>query len=144
MIRRPPRTTRTYTLLPYTTLFRSVANGLQSYELNPYSSDLISRVGNILFFIGDSRGLDLTRRALELDPDLAPWFQQSLFFDAVAKGRAADAVAAIGAMSDLRGQGRIYMIALRAIAAAMEGKPATARHYWSIVTHALQIGRAHV
>src|SRR3546814_10310177 len=72
---------------------RAVANGLQSYELNPYSSDLISRVGNILFFIGDSRGLDLTRRALELDPDLAPWFQQSLFFDAVAKGRAADAVA---------------------------------------------------
>src|SRR3546814_14978147 len=29
MIRRPPRSTRTYTLFPYTTLFRSVAESLQ-------------------------------------------------------------------------------------------------------------------
>src|SRR3546814_13592053 len=29
MIRRPPRSTRTDTLLPYTTLFRSIAIGLQ-------------------------------------------------------------------------------------------------------------------
>src|SRR3546814_6646808 len=27
MIRRPPRSTRTYTLFPYTTLFRSIRNG---------------------------------------------------------------------------------------------------------------------
>src|SRR3546814_11779116 len=30
MIRRPPRSTRTYTLFPYTTLFRSVVNPTQS------------------------------------------------------------------------------------------------------------------
>src|SRR3546814_8711169 len=29
MIRRPPRSTRTYTLFPYTTLFRSLFNGMR-------------------------------------------------------------------------------------------------------------------
>src|SRR3546814_3866045 len=33
MIRRPPRSTRTDTLVPYTTLFRSGANGVQAMDL---------------------------------------------------------------------------------------------------------------
>src|SRR3546814_5970993 len=32
MIRRPPRSTRTDTLFPYTTLFRSVVNGINSID----------------------------------------------------------------------------------------------------------------
>src|SRR3546814_18932423 len=34
MLRRPPRATRTYTLFPYTTLFRSGLPGYASYEWN--------------------------------------------------------------------------------------------------------------
>src|SRR3546814_20082152 len=34
MIRRPPRSTRTDTLFPYTTLFRSAANGLDRHAPN--------------------------------------------------------------------------------------------------------------
>src|SRR3546814_6334671 len=34
MIRRPPRSTRTDTLFPYTTLFRSAGSGTQPYERN--------------------------------------------------------------------------------------------------------------
>src|SRR3546814_12246089 len=35
MIRRPPRSTRTDTLFPYTTLFRSYANHRRSYDHRP-------------------------------------------------------------------------------------------------------------
>src|SRR3546814_9626182 len=35
MLRRPPRTTRTYTLFPYTTLFRSRASFLSCFSLHP-------------------------------------------------------------------------------------------------------------
>src|SRR3546814_17777868 len=36
MIRRPPRSTRTDTLVPYTTLFRSLLAGSQSFEDHPF------------------------------------------------------------------------------------------------------------
>src|SRR3546814_8382202 len=46
MIRRPPRSTRTYTLFPYTTLFRSTGRptvvGYTSNDLNNWA-DLIAR-----------------------------------------------------------------------------------------------------
>src|SRR3546814_16767665 len=45
MIRRPPRSTRTDTLFPYTTLFRSDANGDQSTSR---ADDRITRVGSFL------------------------------------------------------------------------------------------------
>src|SRR3546814_2876632 len=38
MIRRPPRSTRTYTLFPYTTLFRSMANGWAAVFTGRYRS----------------------------------------------------------------------------------------------------------
>src|SRR3546814_10611245 len=45
MIRRPPRSTRTYTLFPYTTLFRSFVLDLAPYiedsvDLNRWSADV--------------------------------------------------------------------------------------------------------
>src|SRR3546814_18626313 len=39
MIRRPPRSTRTYTLFPYTTLFRSVDRGLGGEVATSYDED---------------------------------------------------------------------------------------------------------
>src|SRR3546814_9237930 len=39
MIRRPPRSTRTYTLFPYTTLFRSVDRGLGGEVATSYDDD---------------------------------------------------------------------------------------------------------
>src|SRR3546814_16354550 len=37
MIRRPPRSTRTDTLFPYTTLFRSIAGGLDQLRGDPHA-----------------------------------------------------------------------------------------------------------
>src|SRR3546814_6539511 len=45
MIRRPPRSTRTYTLFPYTTLFRSINNTLQSLESTSKKVDNIVGTG---------------------------------------------------------------------------------------------------
>src|SRR3546814_8192029 len=51
MIRRPPRSTRTDTLFPYTTLFRSVHNGLKAGETcrtrryeDPYDQEIFNRL----------------------------------------------------------------------------------------------------
>src|SRR3546814_2383246 len=46
MIRRPPRSTRTDTLFPYTTLFRSIADAVGGESLGPLS-DLLDIVQNI-------------------------------------------------------------------------------------------------
>src|SRR3546814_18514195 len=40
MIRRPPRSTRTDTLFPYTTLFRSIGQPKSDYALNVYFDSL--------------------------------------------------------------------------------------------------------
>src|SRR3546814_14602192 len=40
MIRRPPRSTRTDTLFPYTTLFRSVVGGLQHHHVDAAARDV--------------------------------------------------------------------------------------------------------
>src|SRR3546814_6628104 len=60
MIRRPPRSTRTDTLFPYTTLFRSVARltetlGHPETRLDA-SSDIRSLVGKIVLHPGEMRG----------------------------------------------------------------------------------------
>src|SRR3546814_8681271 len=38
---RPPRSTRTYTLLPYTTLFRSTGSSIMPQKKNPHIAELI-------------------------------------------------------------------------------------------------------
>src|SRR3546814_7859923 len=53
MIRRPPRSTRTDTLFPYTTLFRSVLNNLAWLKNE----------------LGEPNALDYARRAHDLAPD---------------------------------------------------------------------------
>src|SRR6056297_3965396 len=52
MIRRPPRSTRTDTLFPYTTLFRSIDNAL--YWLGEFGFDglRIGRIGDLIDQIG--------------------------------------------------------------------------------------------
>src|SRR3546814_4815991 len=49
MIRRPPRSTRTDTLFPYTTLFRSLAVGI-TREADPF----ISQVEDVLGLVADA------------------------------------------------------------------------------------------
>src|SRR3546814_18686870 len=52
MIRRPPRSTRTYTLFPYTTLFRSLDwERLLSYLRKSGSTTLVQRLGFFLELI---------------------------------------------------------------------------------------------
>lgn len=112
---------------------RAVENARQSYALNPYSSTLMTRAGNILFFAGDDRGLELVRRAIAVDPNPGPWFRQPLFFDAVMKGRVHDAAAEAAAMSEIQGTGRVYLMGIRAVVAGMKGDRASAQRYWSLV-----------
>src|SRR3546814_4008915 len=45
MIRRPPRSTRTYTLFPYTTLFRARARGDDDRPMPPHPFRQYQRVG---------------------------------------------------------------------------------------------------
>src|SRR3546814_12782938 len=57
MIRRPPRSTRTDTLFPYTTLFRSV------FEAKEYTDRIVGmRYGRIIF---DGQPDDLTNAAMD-------------------------------------------------------------------------------
>src|SRR3546814_19083948 len=47
MIRRPPRSTRTYTLFPYTTLFRSAMVPLAVLLIGPLLPRIIGRLGTM-------------------------------------------------------------------------------------------------
>lgn len=109
------------------------AAAMKSLELNPYSSVLLLRSGNILFFTGDRRGLEFTERARIFDPNPGPWFGQALFFDAVAAGRTRDAASLAASMPEVVGPTRPYLYAIRSIVFAMEGKPAEARRSWKLV-----------
>src|SRR3546814_15257849 len=64
MIRRPPRLTRTDTLLPYTTLFRSCADYLGFGDLTPQALDYI------LFTSRDRGGNELATVTADLNGDL--------------------------------------------------------------------------
>src|SRR3546814_14878196 len=81
MIRRPPRSTRTDTLLPYTTLFRSV----DTAHLDPRTVEIGVEQGHA---IGGTGAIGLRRRACE---------QQNLVGDLSGRGphlAAGDAIAA--------------------------------------------------
>src|SRR3546814_17480319 len=64
MIRRPPRSTRTDTLFPYTTLFRSIVDRAQFQRniVEPFARDAI---GEAL----DHLGLDILRQHAPARPD---------------------------------------------------------------------------
>src|SRR3546814_3897581 len=57
MIRRPPRSTRTDTLFPYTTLFRSV--GLLGCDLLFHPLGLRLQVGEIFFQLVDTEAVEI-------------------------------------------------------------------------------------
>src|SRR3546814_18427076 len=68
MIRRPPRSTRTDTLLPYTTLFRS-ASGVVSNEiriLDPNIAELV-QVRRFAWQIRDRYGLQCSQQRLNIN-----------------------------------------------------------------------------
>src|SRR3546814_18851091 len=58
MIRRPPRSTRTYTLFPYTTLFRSIGtdrgdDGIaHRHDVVAAGGDLVVEIGHVLERVG--------------------------------------------------------------------------------------------
>src|SRR3546814_12861826 len=56
MIRRPPRSTRTDTLFPYTTLFRSKARPLYAETTRQWPEEGSSRVRRLLLPVGDGHG----------------------------------------------------------------------------------------
>src|SRR3546814_7631631 len=63
MIRRPPRSTRTYTLLPYTTLFRSVEDVVEGAE------GLVAGGFRQQHVIRGEVGAQAARQAAAVDPD---------------------------------------------------------------------------
>src|SRR3546814_2289122 len=62
MIRRPPRSTRTDTLFPYTTLFRSVAR-FQQDMIAPYSGRLVSIDNRKLATVAKLAGAPMAKAA---------------------------------------------------------------------------------
>src|SRR3546814_8065492 len=81
MIRRPPRSTRTGTLFPYTTLVRSVARAERSLSDKPEArADLLGMVAQLYNGLGDFNAaltvLDRQKRAfveLGATPDYLDW-----------------------------------------------------------------------
>src|SRR3546814_18164569 len=67
MIRRPPRSTRTDTLFPYTTLFRSVSNHVAD-DAGLLARELTSRLGGG----ASDGGLDAASQEVGLNPRLCP------------------------------------------------------------------------
>src|SRR3546814_14011256 len=67
MIRRPPRSTRTDTLFPYTTLFRSygLSLGLVSQRPSELSETILSQYSTLFALrMGNQKDQDFVRRAL--------------------------------------------------------------------------------
>src|SRR3546814_14858145 len=63
MIRRPPRSTRTDTLFPYTTLFRSLVNNIKIYKTQ--QADLVEGGVAGTIEIGTLRPLDFGKRRIQ-------------------------------------------------------------------------------
>src|SRR3546814_6215111 len=78
MIRRPPRSTRTDTLFPYTTLFRSAGTILlretPHTEFMSYGARELTAAGNLVFFVSSSvpnaQGYDRELRSEEHTSEL--------------------------------------------------------------------------
>src|SRR3546814_16284928 len=75
MIRRPPRSTRTDTLFPYTTLFRSMDGYLEAYHHDSVHANTLSKhtIGNLLVhdIFGHHQVLTMARRNIA-DLDAVP------------------------------------------------------------------------
>src|SRR3546814_10863894 len=57
MIRRPPRSTRTDTLFPYTTLFRSDEDAVVAEAVEPFALGRLKALADVLFLIGEAHAL---------------------------------------------------------------------------------------
>src|SRR3546814_17649363 len=104
MIRRPPRSTRTDTLFPYTTLFRSVAAGEDVHE------------GTELGDVHDAAlvgGADISRGRVEDELDLALGLVHGALVDAAARDGAHHAVLVDGAVGAGLGLDGVDDLALR-------------------------------
>src|SRR3546814_12651954 len=84
MIRRPPRSTRTDTLFPYTTLFRSLRDSLLSYTaaLNRRAQTLRYLYTLAMFLVTPLLVLRLLARGLRSQPHAWRWAERFGFFDA--------------------------------------------------------------
>jgi hypothetical protein len=114
---------------------RARVNAEKASALDGYSSELMTRMGTLLFFMNDARGLPMVHRALAADPSPAPWFRMALFYDAVGRGDIQAASAEAARMSEFQGDGRIYVSAINAVAAALRRNGDAARKHWQAVVN---------
>src|SRR3546814_4069735 len=72
MIRRPPRSTRTDTLFPYTTLFRSVAVRMDARNRRPFDFYVFPRIdmASVQIRLAEENGLSLDARSEEHTSEL--------------------------------------------------------------------------
>lgn len=102
----------------------------RAIELDPEGADTLARAGGILFFTGDRDALVYVHQALALMPNPGGWSRQPLFFDAMMRGDATAAATEAEAMSDLRGAGNLYVLAIRTLGFVMKGNVHEARAQW--------------
>src|SRR3546814_14704608 len=109
MIRRPPRSTRTDTLFPYTTLFRSERVLLRTYEQFPHEqwdSDFTAIASDIITRLGSMGVRLIGTDAASLDPE------QSKTLDAHQAVKAADMRILEGLVRDDVPPGRYELVTL--------------------------------
>jgi len=109
---------------------RALVDARHAVDLNDYSGALLARMGADMFYMGDKAGLDLVRRALDSDPDPPIWARAPLFYDALMRGDASEAIAEAARLPDGRIGPDSFSTAVRAIAAALAGRTAEARALW--------------
>src|SRR3546814_539427 len=74
MIRRPPRSTRTDTLFPYTTLFRSVRIDLTSAVMGPFATQILAQMGADVIKVEGPEGDDMRRVGPMRNEDMGALF----------------------------------------------------------------------
>src|SRR3546814_4215200 len=122
MIRRPPRSTRTDTLFPYTTLFRSV---VQHHAQVADAADA---------------GFRTHRRFAHLDPRVA----EDAFLRLAALPVVVDLLVRTGRHAHAPAAALVLVDQHDAVFLALVDRPRRARRYARRVEAVLEIGRAHV
>src|SRR3546814_14706690 len=128
MIRRPPRSTRTDTLFPYTTLFRSRASGAGDADVIPASEALFGGgrlIATLLLWVSYAFTqvvvylLNNWLPTLMVEKGFSP--QQAGLISAFENGAAAVGCIVLTAIADRGFLGRVLLVTYAAIAAPLWG-----------------------
>src|SRR3546814_2824652 len=109
MIRRPPRSTRTYTLFPYTTLFRSPAEQIVVVDPSPTAIAEANERG-LVAILGDATRSDVQDRSEEHTSELQSLMRTSYAVFCLKKNNSTECQAGTATTAKLTTHSRILQI----------------------------------